>query len=385
MAHALLSPSSAHRWLHCTAAPILEAQEPDSGSDFTREGSLAHAYAAKGLKHMLGLPVHEELAEIAELKDRYLTDEMPEHVEAYVCTVWGKYLEAYATDNTARLLVENRITFADYVPDSWGTADAIILASGTMDVVDFKYGKGVEVSAQDNAQMKLYALGAYLNFYLDYDIDRVRMTIVQPRLGNVSTSTMLTTELLAWARVILKPLAIEAASGQGKQAPGEWCRFCKVKARCRALADMAKVESGQHPDPRLLKPEELAALLPKADAIADWAGTLRDYALQLALEGKEVPGYKAVAGRSVRRITDADRARQLLSAAGLRAEQYDKPAELRGIGELERLLGKKHFAEVLGECIGKSVGKPALVPQSDKRPALTAAAADFAGIDVNEI
>ena len=235
--HALLSPSAAHRWMNCTAAPLLEKDVEDKGSTFAEEGTLAHAYCAKKLKEFLGLSVDEEKAEIAQLDEQYHSGEMDEYTDTYKTIVLEKFNAARAKTKDAQLLVEVKLDFSHYVPDAFGTSDAIIIADGVMEVIDFKYGKGVKVSAVENPQMMIYALGAWDLFNFEYDIRKVRMTIVQPRIDNLSEFELEAADLINWAVDELQPKANEAYAG-GKQKPGNWCQFCKVKANCKALSSM---------------------------------------------------------------------------------------------------------------------------------------------------
>lgn len=378
-AHALLSPSSASRWLNCTAAPHLEADMPDVSSGFAVEGTLAHAYCAKKLKTFLGLPTEHEDKEIAELAD-YHTGEMDEYTDAYATIVIEKYNAARAITPDAQLLVETRLDFSEHIPDSFGTADAIIIADGTMDVIDFKYGKGVSVSAFKNPQMQIYALGAYDKFSFEYRIDRVRMTIIQPRIDNLSDYELSVSDLMAWTDEVLTPRAQEAFSGQGTQTPGEWCRFCKVKSRCRALANQSLQTALEKPDPQLLNPQELADVLPKLETIKIWLTGIEEYALHTALSGTAVPGWKVVEGRSTRKITNLTAVSDALSGAGIGRDLLYKPQELLPITELEKLVGKKQFAALCAQWISKPSGKPTLVPVSDKRQAINTVEDDFADI-----
>lgn len=377
-AHALLSPSSSHRWLHCTAAPRLEEGIEDKGSAFAEEGTLAHAICALKLKTFLGEPTDGEAAEIEGLKDRYHCGEMEEHTDFYASAVLEKFAAAKAATADARLLVETRLDFSRYVPGSFGTSDAAIIADGTLEIIDFKYGKGVQVSAVENPQMMIYALGAYEKFSYVYSIDRIRMTIIQPRLDNISEYELGTAELLDWAENTLVPAAREAYAGGGKQVPGEWCRFCKVKARCRKLAAACKGAAESHADPRLLGAEELAAdVLPALPAIKIWLAAVEEYALQQAFDGVRFEGFKVVEGRSNRRIADAAGVAKALTGAGYEEESIYKPKELKTITELEKLTGRKLFANLCARYVEKPQGKPALVPESDKRPAFNTAADDF--------
>lgn len=377
-AHALLSPSAAHRWINCTAAPRLEADVEDKGSEFAAEGTLAHAYCALKLKEFLGLPTEGEAKEIAELNDRYHSGEMDEYTDTYKTIVLEKFNAARAITKDAQLLVETRLDFSEYIPDAFGTADAIIIADGTMEVIDFKYGKGVKVSAVDNPQMKIYALGAYEKFSFEYKIERVRMTIVQPRIDNLSDCELSVADLLAWTDEVLTPKAQQAYKGDGPQVPGDWCQFCKVKSNCRALTQKCIGAATNHPDPKLISPDELATeVLPILATVKTWLSGVEDYALQQALSGVQLPGWKVVEGRSVRKITDQDGAALALNKAGYKTTEIYKPQELRTITDLEKLTGKKQFAVICGEYIEKPQGKPTLAPDSDKRPAIDPLADDF--------
>ena len=382
--HALLIPSAAHRWLHCTASPRLEANVPDEGSSFALEGTLAHAYCAKKLKAYMDWPTPDEDEEIALFSD-YHSGEMDEYTDTYKTIVLEKYNAARVTTPDARLLVETRLDLTEHIPAAFGTADAIIIADGVMEVIDFKYGKGVRVSAERNPQMMIYALGAYDLFSFGYRIERVRMTIIQPRIDNLSEYELSVSELMAWVDEELTPKAKQAYEGYGPQEPGEWCQFCKVKSSCRALTERCTTCAENHPDPRLLSPEELAsAVLPMLPTIKTWLTGVEDYALQQALAGVQLPGWKIVEGRSVRKIVDPDAAAVALSKAGYNTVEIYKPQELRTITDLEKLAGKKNFAAICGEYIDKPKGKPTLAPESDKRPAIDPVADDFNGINLNE-
>lgn len=382
--HAFLSPSAAHRWLHCTAAPALESRVEDSGSTYAEEGTLAHAYCALKLKRFLHQDTSGEEAEIDELYDRYYSGEMAEHTDTYQSIVLEKYHAARALTRDARLLVETRLSFERYMPEAFGTADAIIIADGLMEVIDFKYGKGVKVSAWENPQMKIYALGAYEAYCDEYRIDRVRMTIVQPRIDNLSEFEMDVDDLLAWAENELKPKAREAFGRHGRLEPGDWCRFCKVKSSCRALADYCIASVDRCPDPPLMAKEYMETLiLPRLETIKTWLAGVEAYVLEQALAGVEYRGFKVVEGRSVRKITDPARAEEILKGAGYMPEDYLKPTELKTITELEKALGRKTFAALLGDCVGKPQGKPTLVPDTDKRPAFNAAQDDFKELTID--
>lgn len=383
--HAILSASGSHRWLHCTPSALLEKDVPDSGSDYAREGSLAHAYCAKALKESLGIGTKGEDIEIEELQD-YFTDEMPGHVETYTDIVLGKFEEAKKSTPDAVLMVEQRLDFSKYIPEGFGTGDAIIVADGTLEICDFKYGKGVEVSAIANSQMMIYALGAYERFSDEYRIERVRMTIIQPRIGNLSEYELEIDQLLYWADNVLTPTAKKAIKGEGEQVAGDWCQFCKVKCQCKALAKRctedfdALQESGTTAE--LMTNDDIARLLPKLSDIKKWAEAVGEYALDRALKGDKFPGYKLVEGRSIRKIIDEEAAASKLTAEGFNADNLYKPRALKGITDLEGIVGKKNLATLLDGILVKPQGKPALVPESDKRPPLNSnsAESDFESI-----
>lgn len=382
-AHALLSPSAAHRWLHCTAAPLLEKDVPDESSTFAEEGTLAHAYCAKKLKQFLKQSVTIEDEEIAAFKAQYHTREMDEATDTYTMIVLEKLIKARTQTKDARLLVEVRLDFSDFLPESFGTSDAVIIADGCMEVIDFKYGKGVRVNAENNPQMMIYALGAYEAFSFEYDIKKVRMTIVQPRIDNLSEYEMKTGDLLKWKDEELRPKALEAFSGKGKQVPGDWCRFCKVKGNCKALAATCKKIAKEADNPALLSSGELAKkVLPKLPLVKAWLSSVEEFALKQALEGTVYEGFKLVAGRSVRKITDQEAVIKTLYDNGYEKTDCMRPPELRSITDLEKVIGKKKFNTLCADYIIKPQGKPTLVPDSDKRPAWNPAQDDFKNINV---
>lgn len=377
-AHALLSPSASHRWLNCTAAPLLEEKMPNKDTDYTKEGTLAHAYCAKALKGLLGRRTVAEDEEIAQLHGAYFTNDMLDHVETYATIVGDKYTRAVRKVKDSVLLVEERLDFTRWVPESFGTADALVISDDLMEVIDFKYGKGVEVSATWNPQMMIYALGALAAFEDEYNIRRVRMTIIQPRLNNLSEFEIEVAGLKWWAGNVLTPKAEEAISGKGKQYTGEWCRFCRCKTTCAKLAGECFAIAEQFADKETVSDEDMATvILPKLATIKAWASAMEEYALDEALKGKQYEGYKLVEGRSIRKITDpAELAARLLDN-GFERDKIYKPEELETITTLEKLVGKKTFAELSKGVVDKPAGKPTLVPESDKREALNSAQNDF--------
>lgn len=378
--HAILSPSAAHRWMNCTAAPLLEKDVEDKGSTFAEEGTLAHAYCAKKLKEFLGLDVADENQEIAELNEKYHSGEMDKYTDTYKTIVLEKFNAARKKTKDAQLLVEVKLDFSHYIPEAFGTSDAVIIADGVMEVIDFKYGKGVKVSAVENPQMMIYALGAWDLFNFEYDIQKVRMTIVQPRIDNLSEFEINTADLINWAVDELQPKAKEAYAG-GTQKPGVWCQFCKVKASCKAIATTCIKAQQANQDPKLISKEDMErTILPLLSTFKTWLSGVEEYSLQQALDGVQYQGFKIVEGRSVRKITDPSAVMELLGKEGFAKESYIKPTELRSITDLEKLIGKKRFGTLCADYINKPQGKPTLVPDSDKRPAFNQAADDFKDI-----
>ena len=362
--HALLGASSSARWLVCTPSARLEALFPDEQSPYAAEGTVAHDLAESILRHKLE-------GKKAPKLDDYST-EMIEAVTRYVDICEEKVNEARARSSDAEAMIEARLDFSRWVPDGFGTGDMVIVADGIMEVIDLKYGKGVPVSAIENTQMRLYALGAYdINEFL-YDVKSVRMTIVQPRLDSISTDEMDLEELLDWGEEI-KPIAQRAFRGEGECTPCDYCNFCKARHTCRALADTcltAFYKDGGKLN-QLLTDSEVSDILAMKDLITKWIKGVYDFAYEKALSGeKQWPGYKLVEGTSRRTITDPEAAAKTLLNNGYKEKDIFKPRELEGITNLQKVLGKKGVTEYLEAYIDKPEGKPTLVPDSDKRPAI---------------
>jgi hypothetical protein len=377
MSHAVLSPSAASRWLSCTPSARLELQFSDTSSDFAREGTLAHAlgelqlcYATAG--HVLPKGVALQRLGIASEDD--IPAEMSDYVDEYVALVTEKFTIAKKTAPDAILKIEESIDISDCVPECFGTGDAIIITAGVIEIIDLKYGKGVEVSAVNNKQMMLYALGCLYKYAWLFGIHTVRMTIFQPRIGNISEWECSADDIFSWGESI-REKAVMAFNGEGEQVPGSHCRFCKAKAVCKALAEKS-VEAAKT-DFMLLDPNDLAALLPMIDTIKNWANAVEDYTLQEALNGTKYPGFKLVEGRSIRKYSDETKVAQTLIENGFKKEQLYKDPELLNITALEKLLTKKTFSALLSDLILKPQGKPALVPASDKRKELNSVETDF--------
>lgn len=362
--HALLGASSSARWLVCTPSARLEAMFPDEQSPYAAEGTVAHDLAESILRHKLE-------GKKAPKLDDYST-EMIEAVNRYVDICEEKVNEARARSSDAEAMIEARLDFSRWVPEGFGTGDMVIVADGILEVIDLKYGKGVPVSAVENTQMRLYALGAYdVNEFL-YDVKTIRMTIVQPRLDSVSTDEMTLEELLDWGEEI-KPIAQRAFRGEGDCTPCDYCNFCKARHTCRALADTcltAFYKDGGKLN-QLLTDQEISDILAMKDLITKWIKGVYDFAYEKALSGeKQWPGYKLVEGTSRRTITDPDAAAKTLLDNGYKEKDIFKPRELEGITNLQKVLDKKGVAKYLEAYIDKPEGKPTLVPDSDKRPAI---------------
>lgn len=367
--HALLSASSSHRWLNCPPSARLGENYEDRGSDFAAEGTDAHSLCEHKLKTALGIPSEDPTENLS-----WYNEEMEECASGYAAYVLELLTEAKKVTIDPIVLIEQRLDYSKYVESGFGTGDCVLIADGTLNIVDYKHGKGVEVSADHNPQMMLYALGALEIFDALYDIDTITMTIYQPRRSNVSTYTVSTAELLEWAETVLKPTAALAFSGEGEFHCGEWCQFCKAKADCRerARANLA-LAAYDFAEPPLLTDEEIEEVLAKVDDLVSWANDIKEYALQAAISGKAWNGWKVVEGRSNRKYTDERLAAAAVIAAG--HDPYEQ--KLLGITEMQKTLGKVKFDEILGRFITKPQGKPTLVPMSDKRPAMNTAASDF--------
>jgi hypothetical protein len=379
-AHAVLSPSSAGRWLVCTPSARLEQKFPDQSGEAALEGVLAHALAELMLRTRSSEQPDIYSDEIAAIKQhaRY-SEDMLFHVDSYTTFVENQLQEARETTPDAVLLIEQLLDLQSWVPDGFGTADAVIIADGLMEIIDLKFGKGVPVSATSNKQMMLYALGAIHKFGIVYDIHTVRMTIFQPRLDNVSTFEMSADALQHWADISLAPLARLAFAGEGDFIPGDHCRFCKARAQCKAFADQNLVlAKHDFKDQTLLSDSQISSILLLADQFKRWLSDLEEFALNAAVSsGKQWPGLKLVEGRSIRTWTSQDEVARTLIQAGIpEAIIYER--KLLGLTAMEKVLSKKTFNDLLSGLIIKPQGKPALVPLNDKRNELNSASKDFA-------
>lgn len=379
-AHALLSASGAHRWLVCTPSARLEAEQPETTSEYAEEGTTAHNLAELRLRQALDGKRRTTPKRIKESLG--YGPAMEDHVETFVTLVMERVAVHRAQTPDALVMLEQRLDYSRWVPEGFGTGDVVIVSDLGVEVIDLKYGAGVPVSAEGNPQLRLYGLGAYDAYAAIYDLPNVYMTIVQPRLDSISTEQLLAEELLNWAEKVVRTQANLAWEGKGEFVPGDHCRFCRVRSTCRARADanlaLAKYD---FTPPVELSHSEIADILGRINDLLSWASDVRDYALDQAVNhGVKFDGWKVVEGRSNRKYADEEAVIKLLLEAGFKPDDVT-PRQLLGVTALEKLMGKKAFATHLEGLIVKPPGKPVLVPESDKRPELNSAASaadDFA-------
>jgi hypothetical protein len=377
--HAILSASGSERWLACPPSARLEQEFESTTSQYAEEGRFAHSLAELHLGQFLGKCTSQTKDKLlTEMqKNDFYSQEMEDYIQVYVDLAIEKINAARAKSEDAIIFLEQRLDFSPWVPEGFGTGDLVLVSDGVVEVVDLKYGKGVPVSAIGNTQMRLYGLGAYQMLDMLYDIQTVKMTIVQPRLDNISTEELSSKELLTWGSETVKPIADLAFEGKGEFVAGEHCRFCRARYTCRARAE-ANLELAKYDfqDPPLLEDEEIPEILGRADDLARWAKDIQTYALEQARDhGKKWPGWKLVEGRSNRKYVDGDAVAGALREAGYDEETIFEKV-LLGITKMEKALGKKKFAELLedADLVVKPPGRPTLVPESDKRPEINSTA-----------
>ena len=367
--HALLSASSSHRWLACPPSARLCENYEDTGSEYAQQGTDAHSLCEHKLKQAFGMETTDPTEKLS-----FYDEEMEDCACGYAEYVLSLVEEAKKTCKDPVVLIEQKLDFSRFVKDGFGTGDCVLIADGTLYIIDYKHGKGVEVSATENPQMMLYALGALELFDGIYDIDTVQMTIYQPRRENVSVCVMAKDGLLQWAYNDLMAKAKLAYDGEGEFQAGEHCRFCKAKAVCRKRAEYnLELARYDFEMPATLEDDEIAAILIKVDELAAWAADVKEFALQQALSGVKYDGFKIVEGRSNRKYTDENAVADTVKKAGY--DPYEP--KLLGITAMEKLLGKKKFADILNGLVEKPQGKPALVLETDKRPPMNTAVEDF--------
>ena len=367
--HAFLSASASHRWINCPPSAKLNDGIKDQASSYAQEGTDCHELCAYLVEKALGHNVTDPTENLT-----YYNTEMQNCAESYRDYVLEQYERAREYCSDPMIFIEQRLDFSRWVEQGFGTGDCVIIADEVLHIIDYKHGLGVLVESEGNTQMMCYALGALEAFDDLYDINRIEMTIFQPRRENVSTSTITKEELLTWADEILAPTALLAYEGKGEFKAGEHCQFCKVKATCRKRAEfnleMAKYDFAM---PDTLDEMEIAAILPRIDQLIAWGNDIKAYALVQAQSGTEYEGFKVVEGKSNRKYTDEESVAAAVMEAGY--DPYEK--KLLGITAMSSLLGKKQFDKLLGGLVYKPPGKPALVPVSDKRPPMNTAADDF--------
>lgn len=363
-AHALLSASSSARWLACPPSAVAAAAYPNQDTAFTREGTLAHEVAERITGQGLGLSSYR-----SETLDG-VTKEMIDCAHAYL-----DFIQELIKSEDAVVMLERRVDFSPWVPDGFGTADCIIIQGERMDVIDYKYGQGVAVSAVDNSQMLLYGLGALNDYGFIYDIKVVGLHIFQPRMNNVSDWELQVDYLLDWGRAAEYTAAV-AAKGEGDMCAGEHCRFCPHAGRCPELARSCAltIETMNGPvDIPSLAPWQVADILAAESKVTAWLKAVKDRALSGMLNGEEIPGYKVVAGRSSRSWADDLEVAALLEGAGYSRAEFTK-TEILSPYNLEKALGKKKVAELLSGQLLTVPGSPTVACASDKRPAYDRAA-----------
>lgn len=366
--HAILSPSSAKRWIHCTPSALLAEAADSKSSVYAEEGTLAHEIAEHALiQYLEGIydPIIDEALPIKDehLKNPLFSIDMANYIRDYCDYVIGEGYEMQKVDGSSKMFLERRVDITDYAPDSFGSVDVTLVSDKTIHIIDLKYGAGVKVTTDHNEQMMMYALGA-LKAAASKDITSIRMTIAQVRLDHYDTFEMSKGELLDWAEKVLKPAAKAAIQGKGKQVIGSWCGFCPVKAQCRAQRDAILADFDEKPEPLLLSDKEVTDLIGKIDTYKSWIESVNKYVYDRAIQGHKWNGYKLVAGRSSRVITDEAKVRQELLNEFLEDEVLN--IKLKGIGDLEKLLGKKVFSARFGDVVQSRPGAPKLVPESAK-------------------
>lgn len=378
--HALLSASSADRWINCTPSARLAEGIKDTSSPFAVEGTLAHSLGELMLQLELKIITKRKYnSELKKLKEHEMYYEgMLDEVEDYTNYVLEQFNEAIGKSKDSVIFLEEKLDFSSYVPEGFGTGDCTIISDGNLEIIDLKFGKGVEVSPIDNTQLKLYALGAYEKYGFIYGVDMITMTIAQVRLNNISSWSIKTSTLLEWAENELRDKADLAFEGKGETIPGDWCTFCKVRANCKVRAEEnLDLYSTYNDDPNILGVSDIASILEKATDIEKWAKEIKEFALDEALKGTRYPGFKLVEGRSNRKIENEDKLVEVLLEEGYSEDKLYKPKALEGITNLEKAIGKKRFTELSRDFITKPPGKPTLVPEDDKRPELDSVEEDF--------
>ncbi len=367
--HAILSASSSHRWLSCPPSALANNEAKDTPSEFALQGTDAHSLCEYKLRTLLGETLENPVENLS-----YYDEEMESCANEYASFAYAEFEKAKKLCSDPIILIEQRLDFSKWVPEGFGTGDCIIVADETVKVIDFKYGLGILVEAENNPQMMCYALGALALFDGIYDVKNVEMTIFQPRRENVSTFLISKEELLAWAEEVLKPTALLASKGEGEYKAGDHCQFCKIKANCRKRAEYnLELARYDFEMPEKLEDAEIEIILSKADELTSWVNDIKEYALKAALQGKKWSDFKLVEGRSNRKYTNEDAVATKVKEAGFDPYEY----KVLGITAMTKLLGKTTFESLLAGLIEKPQGKPTLVKRSDKRKELNTIENDF--------
>lgn len=366
--HAILSPSSAKRWINCTPSALLAEEAGSKSSVYAEEGTLAHEIAEYALTKYLEGEYDPIVDDAVPLKNEHLENtlfsiDMANHIRSYCEFVIGEAYEMDRADNMCKMFLERQVDITDFAPDSFGSVDVTLVSGKTIHIIDLKYGAGVKVYADMNEQMLMYALGTLKSLETDH-IEKIRMTIAQVRLDHYDTFEMSKSDLLDWAEKVLKPAAKRAIQGIGKQVIGSWCDFCPVKAQCRAQRDAVLADFDEKSEPLLLSDEEIVDLIGKLDTYKSWIESVNKYVYDRAIQGHKWNGYKLVAGRTSRVIKNEAKIRQELLNEFLEDEVLN--IKLKGIGDLEKLVGKKVFNARFGDAIESRPGAPKLVPESAK-------------------
>lgn len=369
--HSKLSPSSAARWLSCTPCLRLEESMPDTAGRDAQEGTLAHSLGEKTLLYKLGRITAQKYARaLRRIKENPLYDEtMTEYIDGYVEFVLNHFKDAKAISPDAVCEIEARLDFSDWAKGGFGTGDAVIITDGYIEVIDLKYGKGVAVDVDHNPQLMLYGLGAYSEYGMLFDIEKIIVNIYQPRINNIAGFEMPVAELLEWAEDVVRPQAEKALNGEGEFKPSEKaCRFCKARSICKARAEsLLSLETYGFSDPAVMKPDEIADVLKRAEGLDTWIKALKEFAYDKLSDGQSIKGFKLVkGGRGRRSFSDKDEVGKILLREGYQLEDiYSR--DLISLTALEKLVGKKKFSELCGDYIIKPEPKSVLAFEDDPR------------------
>ncbi|AUR81252.1 hypothetical protein [Bacillus phage Carmen17] len=378
--HALLSASGASRWLNCPPSARLTDAIPDNrNSEYALQGEAAHEYSEHLLRTYLSGNDGADIASVQdfEASNPYFDEEMLEEVGKYVDYVIEKYEYEESNLLTTYMAIEQQLDYSDWAPEGFGTGDILIVNDERLHIIDLKYGKGVPVYADDNSQLKMYALGAWKQFHEEYEFQDIVLHIVQPRLNNFSSWEIHVTDLMKWANHVVKPAANLAFAGEGEFKAGDHCRWCKVKGNCQARADEnLKALEHEFTDPALIPDEDMGTILHLAMQLKAWAADVESYVKKQVLQGKQIDGWKQVRGRSTRKFKDIKEVEKRLVDDFWDEVAFKEP-ELKSLSVIEKELGKKAFQELLGDLVEKTEGLPTLAPESDPRKAVNTVTSDF--------